>query len=62
MSTKKVFDLHKICILSDWLPQSPDLNDIENLWQILKGNVHKHFPTKQDDLRQYTKGLNNKLL
>jgi len=55
MSTREFLDHHKICLLSDWPPQSPDLNVIENLWHILKSNVHKHFPTKQDDLWKIAK-------
>jgi len=52
---KKFLDLHKICLLSDWATQSPNLNVIENVWQILKSNVHKHFLTKQDDLWKIVK-------
>ena len=37
-------------VLSDWPPQSTDLNIVENLWQTLKRNVHKQFPTNSVDL------------
>jgi len=30
-STMKFLDQHKICLLYDWPPQSPDLNVIENI-------------------------------
>ena len=49
-ATKKFLDHHKICILSDWPPQFPDLNIIENLWQVLKGNVHKQSQSNSVDL------------
>jgi len=31
----------------EWLPYSPDLNAIENLWKILKQKIYKHYPDLQ---------------
>lgn len=37
----------------DWPSNSPDLNPIENLWSIVKGNVEKRMPKNLDDLERY---------
>jgi hypothetical protein len=35
--------------LIEWLSNSPDLNSIENMWQIVKKNVEKRMPKDISD-------------
>lgn len=48
--TINYLETKNILLLSDWPPQSPDLNVIENLWTILKRNVGRHYSANKDAL------------
>ena len=45
---------HNIPVM-EWVPQSPDLNPIENLWSIVKHNVEKRMPKGQTELKKFMK-------
>ena len=37
----------------DWPSNSPDLNPIENMWQIVKNNVEKRMPKDINELKKF---------
>jgi transposase len=37
----------------DWPSNSPDLNPIENMWQIIKNNVEKWMPQNINELKHF---------
>ena len=54
-ATMSVIDKHKVCILSDWPPQSPDINIIENLWAKVKKNISRKQPVNKNELWELLK-------
>ena len=49
----KEFIKNKIPELLEWPANSPDLNPIENYWNVIKRRVEKRKPTNIDDLEQF---------
>jgi len=50
MSTSQYLDSNNICVISDWPPQSPDLNIIEHMWCLVKEKVAKRHPKNAEEL------------
>jgi transposase len=51
-SVKKWFADNGIDLLADWPSNSPDLNVIENCWNLMKKKVAEHHPTSETDLKK----------
>lgn len=49
-STVAYLNNRKVCYISDWPPQSPDVNIIENMWAELKRRLLLHNPKNLDEL------------
>ena len=49
-STTSFLEDHKICMLSDWPAQSPDLYIIESLWSEVKSRVARKKSSSIDEL------------
>jgi len=55
----KFFSENKIEVMY-WPPRSPDLNPIENLWNLIKQETRKkYYGTKEEMIREITNILNN---
>ena len=54
-STLAYIERKKVCLLSNWPPQSHDLNIIENLWAQLKRKVIERNPRNAGELWTSTK-------
>jgi len=39
--------------LIEWPPWSPDLNPIENLWNVIKARVYARFPQSLEEMEQF---------
>lgn len=54
-SVKKWFTDNNVHVLPDWPSSSPDLNVIENCWELMKKKVAAHRPTSEEDLKKILK-------
>ena len=53
----KKFLKNKKILVQDWPGNSPDLNPIENLWNILKNKVADRHPSSVKDLEETIKNV-----
>lgn len=53
ISTMEYLNQNSINVLSNWPPQSPDCNIIENVWSVLKTNVFNNKPRSSFELWKY---------
>lgn len=53
--TKKWFEKNGVQLLLNWPSNSPDLNVIENCWNLMKRKVSAHKPTSEAQLRNIIK-------
>ena len=49
----KEFLRNNVLEVMDWPSNSPDLNPIENLWAIVKGNVERRLPKNLGELERF---------
>jgi hypothetical protein len=54
-TVRKWFAENRIKLLENWPSNSPDLNVIENCWNIMKKKVAAHRPTSENDLKDVIK-------
>ena len=52
---QKWFQDNNIETLQNWHPSSPDLNPIENCWNLMKRKVAAHHPSSETDLNKILK-------
>ena len=52
-STRRFLEEKRIRTLEKWPAQSPDINIIENMWQILKTNVYARHPESVEDMWRF---------